>query len=128
MGNHVLIYDDEAEILQVSKIILERHKYQVQTRDCCENILEDIRAEKPGIILLDLHVPPMGGEHTLRLLKDGENTRDIPVILFSGLDGLEDISIDLKADGYLKKPFGINELLDTIKKYITAPLLCYLLL
>ena len=127
MNNHVLIYDDDAEILQVSKMILEYNSYSVQTRDCCENILADIGAGRPAVILLDLHIPPTGGEHTLRLLKDGESTCDIPVILFSGQDRLEDISSNLRADGYLKKPFGINELLDTVKKYIAVPLLCYFL-
>lgn len=128
MGNYVLIYDDDAEILQISKMILEHNKFVVETRNSCENILQDIGHEKPAIILLDLHIPPAGGEQSIRMLKDNQESCDIPVILFSGMDGLEEIAVNLRANGILKKPFDINELLDTVKKYIVAPLLCYLLL
>lgn len=83
MQNTILIYDDDLEILLVSKIILEQKDYNVHTRESCDNIIEDICVEKPGLILMDLWIPEMGGEHALKLIKDNVNTWQIPVILFS---------------------------------------------
>lgn len=129
MKQSILIYDDDAEILLVSKLILEQKDYLVQTRECCDTIMEDITLLKPGIIFMDLWIPEMGGEQAIKLIKNNEKTRQIPVILFSARDDMEEIFSRSNANGYLKKPFSIEELIEVVKKNIlTAPLFYILLL
>ncbi len=118
MKNCVLIYDDEPELLLLTKMMLERKKYFVQTRKCCDNIIEDVKQEKPGIIIMDLRIPNMGGEEAVKLIKNDESTRQIPVILFSGRDDIEKISATANANGYLKKPFTFDELIEVVEKYM----------
>src|SRR5258705_5492694 len=86
MKKCILIYDDDSEILLVCKVILEKENYRVATRIICDNIIEDIAAEHPDLVLMDLWIPEMGGENAISLMKHDPQTRDIPVILFSAND------------------------------------------
>ena len=129
MKQSILIYDDDPEILLVIKIILEQQNYHVQTRNCCDNIIEDISLEKPGLIFMDLSIPQLGGEQAIKLIRNNESTRQLPIILFSALDDIEEVSSRSNANDYLRKPFSIDELIEVVKKYIlTAPMFYMLLL
>jgi CheY-like chemotaxis protein len=118
MKKCILVFDDEQEILEVCRIILERQNYLVETRLVCQDIIEDISEAKPDIILMDLWIPNMGGEKAVELIKSDALTRHIPVILFSANAEIEKISERTNADGFLKKPFEIPSLLAIINKNI----------
>ena len=120
MKKCVLIFDDDPQILMVCKIILERHNYRVETRPFCDNIIQDIDSVHPDIILMDLWIPLVGGEAAINLMKDNTQTSQIPVILFSANAEIKIIAARAKANGFLKKPFNINELLDIVEKSIEA--------
>src|SRR5690606_3179371 len=68
--------------------------------------------EKPALILLDLDMPVMDGFQTLRALKDDPATREIPVIVLSGLNSSQDkvAAFDLGAVDFVTKPFELTEL------------------
>lgn len=114
----VLIYDDDAEILKVCKVILELQHYQVRTLPTCENILDDITTFNPDIVLMDLWIPLTGGDNAIRTMRNNPLTRDIPVILFSANDEIEKISKRVNANGFLKKPFDIKTLQQTVKNHL----------
>jgi two-component system cell cycle response regulator DivK len=114
----VLIYDDDYEILRISKLILADEYGRVETYPSCENLFEDIERCDPNIILMDLWMPHVDGEHAIELLRKNEKTKDIPVIVFSAVQNIEKISERINATALLKKPFSLQELRDTVKKYI----------
>ncbi len=118
MKNCVLIYDDNEEILFLCKAILERENYRVETYTFCDNVISDIELHHPGIIFMDLWIPIMGGEKATLLIKSKPAFVHIPVILFSANSRLKEITMAVKADGYLEKPFDIALLKKTIEKYI----------
>ena len=118
MKKTILIFDDDRETLSVSKMILEQQDYKVEIRDNCDNIIEDINQENPDIVLMDLWMPETGGENAIILMKNNSGTRHIPAILFSANDEIEEICRRSQANGYLKKPFSIAELLDIIDKHV----------
>ncbi len=118
MSKCVLIYDDDTEILFLCKAILARDQYRVETLTRCENVINDIAAIKPDIILMDLWIPEIGGEKAITLVKNDPATKDIPVILFSANAEIEEICKKINANGYIAKPFDISTLTDTIKKNI----------
>ncbi|SRR6185437_248137 len=119
MEKCILIYDDDVEILTVTKIILEKHHYHVETRTRCDDILKEVGEIKADLVFMDLWIPRMGGESALKLMKENEPTRHIPVILFSANDLIEEVCKRSHADGYLKKPFSINNLLQLVENTIS---------
>ncbi len=118
MKGSILIYDDDKGILELGKLILEKYNYNVETRASCKSLLEDISITKPGIILMDLWIPESGGEDAIRLIKNNESNKHIPVILFSAHDDIEKISDRANANGYLRKPFDINDLIELVENHI----------
>jgi len=118
MQKCVLIYEDDLEILELCKTILEKPNRRIETRSRCENILEDIEKTKPDVILMDLWIPEIGGEQAINIMKQDPTKKEIPVILFSANDGIEEICKKVKASGYLKKPFDIATLKSTIETHI----------
>ena len=114
----VLIYDDDVEILNVCKAILEFENYHVETLGNCENIIADIEKTNPDIILMDLWIPKIGGENAIKLMHENDTTKHIPVILFSANYEIEKIGKRINASGVLKKPFDINSLKKAIENNI----------
>ncbi len=117
MKNNILIYDDDAEILLLCKAILFKYNYKVETLSRCENILSDIEKYNPGLILMDLWIPDIGGEKAIALAKENKNVK-IPILIFSANADIKDISEKVNADGYLEKPFTINSFMETIKHHL----------
>lgn len=62
MEKCILIYDDDVEILTVTKIILKRKKYRVETRTRCDDIINEVTLIKPDIVFMDLWIPHRGGK------------------------------------------------------------------
>ena len=120
MKKTILIFDDDQEILSVCKVILEKHNFYVEIRPFCDNIIADIIMTKPVLILMDLWIPVMGGENAVLLLKNNSVTQHIPVILFSANVDIAKISERVNANGFLRKPFDITELLQIIEVNIEA--------
>jgi DNA-binding NtrC family response regulator len=119
MKKCILIYDDDAEILAVSKIILEKNNYRIETRLFCDNIIEDISDVKPDIILMDLWIPTIGGERAINLMKNNSTTSHIPIILFSANVEIEIIAKRTNANGSVKKPFDVHALVEMVENTIT---------
>lgn len=121
MEKTILIFDDDQEILLISKVILEKHHFQVEIRPYCDHIIEDVITTKPALILMDLWIPAMGGEDAIKLLKNNSATQHIPVVLFSANVDIAKISERVNANGFLRKPFDIATLLQIIEANIMAP-------
>ena len=118
MKKCILILDDDPEILLICRILLEKLDYRVETRIRCDNIIKDIREEKPVMVLMDIWIPAMGGEKATKLIKENKATQHIPVILFSANSEIEEIFKRSNANGFLKKPFEIGALVKTVETNI----------
>jgi CheY-like chemotaxis protein len=118
MKNDILIFDDDQEILMVIKIILGKKNYRVETKVCCDDILEIIKEVQPRIILMDLWVPPAGGENAIVMIKNDKDISHIPIILFSANAQIGEICKRVNANGFLAKPFNIPDLFELIQTHI----------
>ncbi len=117
MKKNILIYDDDAEILLLCKAILSKYNYKVETLSRCENILSDIEKHNPGLILMDLWIPDIGGEKAIAIVKNDKNLK-VPILIFSANADLKHICEKVNADGYLEKPFTVNSFIETIKNHL----------
>lgn len=118
MEKCILIYEDDPEILFFCKKFLSKNQYRVETLSRCENVINDIAALKPDLILMDLWIPEIGGEQAIIMIKENPATRHIPVLLFSANTEIKEICKKINADGYIQKPFDINTLRETIQQKI----------
>lgn len=116
MGKCILIFDDDEEILIVCTLILQTKNYRVETRTRCDNIINDIAELKPGLILMDLRIPEMGGEMAVGVIRKNKSVPAIPVILFSANLEIEEISNRSNANGFLRKPFDVDDFLTLVQK------------
>lgn len=91
--------------------------YQVETVATCEDIIEVVMKINPAIILMDIQMPG-GGDKAAMLIHQTKETKHIPVIIFSALSNVEEIGKKVNATAILEKPFGIDGLMETIKKNI----------
>jgi putative two-component system response regulator len=111
-AGRVLIADDEDANLVLLSLIMSRLGYETATAMDGEAALSAVVRERPDLILLDVNMPLLNGFEVCRRLKGDPATRLIPVVLITGLLGVEDRvrGIDAGADDFLSKPFVQLEL------------------
>ncbi|MEE4354986.1 MAG: ATP-binding protein [Desulfococcaceae bacterium] len=120
-GTSVLIVDDKAENLRLLAKILKVHDYNVRTLRRGEMVMPSVRSSPPDIILLDIMMPGMNGYDVCRELKKAEESKDIPVIFISALDGISDKIKGFALGGvdYIVKPFQEQEVLARVKNHLS---------
>lgn len=113
-GALILIVDDEPAILRALRTILGGHGYQVEAAETGRHALESFQRRRPDLILLDLGLPDVDGLEVIREIRAQSNT---PIVVLSVRGGERDkvAALDLGADDYLTKPFGVEELLARVR-------------
>ncbi len=114
----VLIVDDESEIVEVlEKVLTEQASYEVQTSH--SGFSAGIVCEKfrPHVMLLDMHLGDINGEQVLKLIRDNGDLQLTKVIAMSGklTDGQAQQLLQKDFDGYLKKPFHVRQVIESIE-------------
>lgn len=115
----VLIFDDDANILELCEIILSRKNMDVTGCNNCNSPVETVKEVQPDVILMDNWIQKLGGIKSTQLLKEDKETAGIPVIFFSANSRIEDLSAEAKADYYLQKPFEISQLEAVINEAVS---------
>ncbi|RPI32806.1 MAG: response regulator [Chloroflexota bacterium] len=111
---HILVIDDEPQILRALRTILVAQNYRVSVASRGEEGLALAAAEQPDIIILDLGLPDIDGIDVCDRLRQWTQT---PIVVLSVRENERDkvLALDKGADDYLVKPFGIEELLARIR-------------
>jgi two-component system, OmpR family, KDP operon response regulator KdpE len=113
-GARLLVIDDDPGILRAVQTNLGRHDFRVETASTGQAGLETYNRVRPDLVLLDLGLPDMDGLDVLRAIRERANT---PIVVLSARETEHDkvTALDLGADDYLTKPFGVNELLARVR-------------
>ena len=113
-GARVLVVDDEQRVRRLLQTALTERGYDVTTAASGEEALAAIAKRQPDIILLDLIMPGMSGLDVCRSVRQDLST---PIVVLSAHGEEHDkvLALDLGADDYLTKPFGMEELLARIR-------------
>jgi len=111
---HILVIDDEPQILRAIRTILTEKQFRVTTASRGEEGLTLAATTQPDLIILDLGLPDMDGVQVCMRLREWTQ---IPIIILSVRDSERDkvAALDMGADDYLTKPFGIEELLARVR-------------
>jgi two-component system, OmpR family, KDP operon response regulator KdpE len=111
---HILVIDDEPQILRAIRTILTEKQFRVTTASRGEEGLALAATTQPDLIILDLGLPDMDGVEVCTRLREWTQ---IPIIILSVRDSERDkvAALDMGADDYLTKPFGIEELLARVR-------------
>lgn len=114
----VLIVEDEAALMRGIRDNLEFQGYEVLSAMTGEQGYKTARAERPDLVLLDVMLPRMNGFEVCRLLR--EEGFESPIIMLTAKDQEQDIvqGLNLGADDYVTKPFGIKELLARVHAFL----------
>lgn len=113
-GARILVVDDEIEIMRALQRSLTAHGFDVFTAGSGEEALEAIANHRPDLMLLDLGLPGISGLEVCKRVREQSN---LPIIVLSVKDAERDKvrALDLGADDYVPKPFGMDEVLARIR-------------
>ncbi|MFS4428645.1 response regulator [Chryseobacterium sp. GVT01B] len=114
----ILIFDDEAAILEVITIIFEENGYDVRISETSHDILEKVADYQPDVILMDNWIPKIGGVEATKLLKSTEEFKHIPVIYVTANNDIVALASEAKADDYVSKPFNLDDLEAMVAKHL----------
>ena len=113
----VLIIDDNRDLRELAKTMLELNDYiAICAKDGSEG-LEKAALEKPDLILMDNSMPGIDGCETTRLLRTKAATKNVPILAMSAMSRQSDINRCFEAGytDYIVKPFSFYELLERIR-------------
>lgn len=110
----ILVIDDEPQIQRLFSMTLKAHDYDVTVAGTGEDGLINASSRPPDLIILDMNLPDMNGIEVLKKLREWYER---PVMVVSVVNDEETIvkALDLGADDYLTKPFGVPELLARLR-------------
>jgi two-component system, OmpR family, KDP operon response regulator KdpE len=113
-GARILVVDDEPEILRAVRTNLAAHGYDVATATTGAEAATALSARHPDLLLLDLGLPDVDGVELIERIRAHSAT---PIVVLSARGGERDKvrALDLGADDYLTKPFGMDELLARVR-------------
>jgi two-component system alkaline phosphatase synthesis response regulator PhoP len=122
----ILLVDDDPDFVEAVKVIVENGGYDVTVAYDGKEGLEAVEEEKPDLIVLDVMMPVMNGHETCAILKAGEATESIPIILLTAVADRVTTStythrdmLESEAEDYMPKPVEPGELLERIKSWLT---------
>lgn len=111
----VLVADDDPDIREAVRMALEGilNLRSVEASDGKE-ALRQVRIAQPSLVILDMALPKLDGLEVARRLKGNPETSHIPILVLSGLRGAPQRALALGCEGYVAKPFNMNDLLTKV--------------
>ena len=118
MKARILVADDHPPTVSLIRTALEGEGFSVVTAANGAECLIAVHQDSPDVVILDVIMPVMDGLQTLRVIRENEATKTLPVIVLSVRDSDQDV-LDgwrIGADLYLTKPFKLDDLLAAVKR------------
>jgi PAS domain S-box-containing protein len=119
----IAVVDDDVEVQDVIRLVLEREGYRVRTYASGEDVLAALEAQgTPDLLLLDVMMPGLDGHEVCRRIKGDPRWATLPIIMVTAKMDLQDVvrGLELGADDYVTKPFFYEELLARVRATLRA--------
>ena len=123
MAPLIAALDDEADILELLKVNLQKAGYRFEGFQEAEDLFRYLARERPSLILLDLMLPDTDGLEVCRQIRRSDSLAGVPVIMLTAKGDESDkvIGLELGADDYVTKPFSVKELVARIHAVLRRP-------
>ncbi|MBS0126743.1 response regulator transcription factor [Thetidibacter halocola] len=120
MAGHVLVIEDEPNIIEAISFILSRDGWRVDTHSNGVDAVDVVRAKAPDVVILDVMLPGRSGYDILRDLRDDPATSAVPVLMLTARGQSRDRELAERAgvSRFMTKPFSNSEVLDAVRALI----------
>lgn len=113
----IYVVEDDKNIREIETFALKNTGYEILDFECAGDFYNELTKKKPDIVLLDIMLPDEDGLEIVKKLRANVETKNIPIILVtaktSEIDKVK--GLDIGADDYMTKPFGVMELISRVK-------------
>ena len=117
MNKRVLLAEDEPNIVESLRFLLERAGFDISVESEGPAALESALAEPPDVLVLDVMLPGLDGYEILRRLRDDRRTRALPILMLTAKGQREnrETALDFGADAFITKPFANAEIIEAVE-------------
>lgn len=117
----ILIAEDEPTILETLNFLLERAGWSVTAVTDGDAALAEVHRSRPGVLVLDVMLPKRSGLEVLKALRANPDYIDLPILILTARGQSHDrqLALDLKADGFITKPFANDEVIDEVRRLLS---------
>lgn len=118
MGKHVLLVEDEDNIIEAIRFLLTRDGWHVEAHADGGTAVQRIKERAPDLIILDLMLPGKNGLDILRELRAEDQFADLPVLMLTarGHEQDRDLAAQAGASRFMTKPFSNSAVLDAVRE------------
>lgn len=115
----LLVEDNEANKM-LTLAVLEREGYEIRVASCAEEALEELKAGRPGLILMDIQLPGQDGLSLTQQLKADPATSPIPIVALTAhaMGGHRELALAAGCAGYISKPIDVNTFGSLVRGYM----------
>jgi CheY-like chemotaxis protein len=113
-----MLAEDDFTMVTLLKTLLSMEGYLVEALSIDEDVFEAVYNDRPDVLLMDVHLPHANGLDVLAQLRKNDETRDLKVVMTSGLN-LEEECKNRGANDFLLKPYMPDELLKILKRNLS---------
>ncbi len=115
----IVVIEDNKDVLEAITSILEYSGYRpIGLTRFSEEVFDSLNSEEVGLIILDVMLSGYDGRDLAKRLKSKKETREVPIVMISAYPNIESSVREAGADGFIQKPFGIDDLIREIEQYI----------
>ena len=116
----ILVVDDERDLLELISLVLRQEGYQVKKASDGRVALEAVERSMPDLILLDMKMPVVDGWRFASEFHARHGFR-VPIIVLTASEDARASAAEVGASGWLGKPFDLDLLIDTVRRFIGSP-------
>ncbi|MDI6752632.1 MAG: response regulator [bacterium] len=120
MAKKILLVDDEKDLAETGRIVLQEEGYSVELAYDGLSAVEKVYEERPDLVVLDISLPEMDGYQVCRVLKNDPQYSDIPIIMLTARAQRSDEfrGKETGANEYMTKPYSPEMLIESVKKIL----------
>ncbi len=120
MNGHILVVEDDLDLLGLVEMVLQDAGYRVRTASDGLRALERVAEEMPRLILLDMRMPVMNGWEFAREFRSRYG-RACPIVVVTAAENAQLRAAEIEAEGWLAKPFDLDDVLGMVTRFVAGP-------
>jgi CheY-like chemotaxis protein len=120
MPGPILVVEDDEDLQQLLRLVLEGNGYAVETASNGEEALAFLERRRPGLILLDMRMPVMNGWEFAAALRERESDQPPPILVVTAAANPGQQAAEVGAAGWIAKPFDVRRVVELVEQALAA--------